>query len=124
MHFQASTIFIAVSLLFSAVIGAIFRSFDGEVVERHNPDDQCHSNLHGVNDYNISLTDDRSIDVDCGRGILDNVRGRCADGVTNWGCDYSGDTGAIIHFTTVAECTPGDVSAAIYAAGGPQLVCG
>ena len=60
-------------------------------LEARNPTDSCHlDGSTGLNKFTIALADDRKIDKDCGRGILDNVRGRCGDAVSEFGCDYNG----------------------------------
>ena len=70
--------------------------------------------------YTLNLIDDKSIDTSCGGGFLDNLRGRCGQGITAWGCNYVGDTGATMSWNVPETCSVNDVQDAINAASQGQ----
>lgn len=67
--------------------------------------------------WGILIPNDPSLDWACGRGFLDNFRGRCGV-VTSWTCTFVGASGttAFLDFWTSQGCTAWDGTQAIHAA--------
>ena len=72
--------------------------------------------------YTVTLADDRSIDQSCGAGFLNKLRGRCGQGITNWGCTHDGDKGAILTFNIPTTCKNPDIQDALNAASQDQKI--
>ena len=93
--------------------------------------DSCIGNIVGCPDavslihYRITINTPYDNQVDgCGRGFLDNFRGRCGV-ITNWGCTAVEPGRAIyMDFWANAFCEANDISEAIGAAnGGRKIDC-
>lgn len=84
------------------------------------------------NSWGIYLPDDKAIDEECGRGILDNIQGFCGSRPTNWQCYYDDDgvgLGAWMYFNTPQGCLEPSIELALRAAGSAKnmyqdTVCG
>lgn len=68
--------------------------------------------------WTVAVTDGRNYYKQCGKGFLDNFRGRCGT-ITTWECKYYNQSPntAVMHFYTSVACTNYDISQAIKAAG-------
>lgn len=67
-------------------------------------------------DWSIHLNNDDQYDNGgCGRGFLDNFRGRCGD-ITDWSCVYDEGSDIFMDFKTSDFCTEQDITDAINAA--------
>lgn len=73
--------------------------------------------------YGVLIPNDGKFETKgCGRGFLDNLRGRCGV-ITSWQCNYVGAaaTTAALAFLTTEGCTEYDVTQAILAASYQKL---
>ncbi|ETS76074.1 hypothetical protein PFICI_11461 [Pestalotiopsis fici W106-1] len=64
--------------------------------------------------WQIVIANDTEYNSDCGRGCLDNVRGRCGP-VTFWECERNEEGRGHFKFLTNSFCTTDDMMEAIYA---------
>ncbi|KAJ5109715.1 hypothetical protein N7532_002360 [Penicillium argentinense] len=95
-----------------------------------NPDDpylskdqQCtyKAEFSAIYKFNVVINDAKAFTkYYCGHGFLDNMHGEACT-VTNWGCNYDGDS-MNANFQTDLGCDPGDIESAISKAFGGKFV--